>query len=353
MNFSLYVFLIVGLIVSDRPIKKEVKIGAYYFDGWTGVYPNHITEKLKDSFNNREPIWGWVTSKQEIVDQQIETASSSGLSFFSFCWYHSKGKKENEEPLNRALSYFRKSSKKKRLEYCLLIANHQNHEILPQNWDLVTDEWIDNFSDSQYLKENGKPLIIFFSVSSLVAKFGSPNVVKSVFDDLRQKARIAGFKGVSIAACTSPTRESVEQAESCGFDLITGYNYHRAGFSKNSYRIPIDSLISAERRVWDIFPKLSSLKYIPVATLNWDPRPWANSTNNFDVEPFYVGYSPESVYRSVRNCLGWLRENEKFTVMDQMAILYAWNENGEGAWLTPTKNGVKLTDGLEKALKEQ
>lgn len=44
-------------------------LGAYYFDGWTEG-SHHITESLKNDFRDREPIWGWVTSTQPIVDAQ-------------------------------------------------------------------------------------------------------------------------------------------------------------------------------------------------------------------------------------------------------------------------------------------
>ena len=44
-------------------------IGAYYFDGWSGKNnsqelwaqeaPTHLTEKLYNDYNERQPIWGW------------------------------------------------------------------------------------------------------------------------------------------------------------------------------------------------------------------------------------------------------------------------------------------------------
>ena len=65
----------------------QVKVGAYYFDGWTGHYPIHITNALTTTFAGREPKWGWITSSQKIMDEQIGLASDAGLSFFDFCWY--------------------------------------------------------------------------------------------------------------------------------------------------------------------------------------------------------------------------------------------------------------------------
>jgi len=99
----------------------EIKLGAYYFDGWTGKYAQHISPKLMNSFSNRKPKWGWITSSQKIVDQQILAASGAGLSFFSFCWYYSGKDKYKGEPLNNALKFFQKSEYTGKMEYCLIL----------------------------------------------------------------------------------------------------------------------------------------------------------------------------------------------------------------------------------------
>jgi hypothetical protein len=33
-----------------------------------------------------------------------------------------------------------------------------------------------------------------------------------------------------------------------------------------------------------------------------------------------------------------------------MILVYAWNENGEGAYLTPSKNGDNFLEGFKKAV---
>lgn len=33
----------------------RTQLNTYYFDGWTGTYPHHITATLRDSFPEREP----------------------------------------------------------------------------------------------------------------------------------------------------------------------------------------------------------------------------------------------------------------------------------------------------------
>jgi len=345
-----YILLAVIILVNNVKLfaqGSEIALGAYYFDGWTGAYPSHITQTLIDSFPEREPKWGWKTSSQEIVDEQIILAAKAGLSFFSFCWYYNGAEKFKTEPLNQAQRLFLKSPEKNKLKYCLLVANHQGFEISPSDWSIVTSEWINQFKDPSYLRVDGKPLLIFFS--SLISKFGTADAVGLALNNFREAAKKAGLNGVTIALCTNPDETAIKDAELCGFDVLTGYNYHTAGYG-NSRKLPINNLINGEFLAWNRFSKFSKLKYIPVVTLNWDARPWATPDNTYSTSPYYVGYSPGSVFKSVQNCIGWLNTNVGTATKERVAILYAWNEIGEGPYLTPSKNGINMLEGVKKAL---
>lgn len=66
-------------------------IGAYYFDGWSGKNnsqelwaqeaPTHLTEKLYNDYNERQPIWGWRNDDLAIMERQIDIASQMALLF--------------------------------------------------------------------------------------------------------------------------------------------------------------------------------------------------------------------------------------------------------------------------------
>ena len=108
----------------------------------------------------------------------------------------------------------------------------------------------------------------------------------------------------------------------------------------------------AESKVWDQFPKVSSLPCIPLVTLNWDARPWVSGNNYYSKTPYFSGYSEQSVFKSVKQSISWLKAHPLATTKEKLILLYAWNEYGEGAWLTPggrNKNG--LLNGVKQAIK--
>jgi hypothetical protein len=364
MKSRFFLLVILVCVFAESKAQKPC-LGAFYFDGWSGNDPNIMSKTLTQGFANRESKWGWLTSSQKTVDEQINYAADAGLSFFSFDWYYNSNFKN--QPLNRALGFYRNSPYNNRLKYCLMVANHDPFIIGPKDWGAVVTEWVSQFKSPTYLKVDNKPLLIIFSIETMVKKFGSAQKVHDALDSLRQVATSQGLPGVTVAICMRTDLFNIRLAEQCGFDMLTGYNYPGAGMPKdllstvNQYQaslkdksvqaappnkaslaVPIANLQSGEVKIWNQFPKLSKLKYIPAVTLNWDPRAWANPGNNYLNRPYYVGYSPASVKKSISNCIQWVNANPNATSKEKVILLYAWNEIGEGAWLTPTKNGVDL-----------
>ncbi|MBB2149784.1 glycoside hydrolase family 99-like domain-containing protein [Pedobacter gandavensis] len=328
----------------------QLKVGAYYFDGWTGK-TSHISRSLTENYKERAPIWGWVTSTPQIMRKQVTAAVNANLDFFSFCWYYSDLSKKNlEEPRNNALRLFVNSKDKQGLKFNLLVANHYGYIIGPADWDKVSKVWLDLFEMNAYLKFNEKPLISFLSLKMLMSSFGSAAKIKSALDQLRAAAVDRGLKGVNIGISVAPDEKEIALAKQCGFDVLTGYNYHDQTLINGQSLSPITAISKREKAVWSQFLKFD-LPYIPVSTLNWDPRPWDEMNKIKKPSPHFTGYTPASVFQSVQGLRNWVLENNPTKSSDQIAVLYAWNEYGEGAWLTPSgmyKNG--LLEAVKKAL---
>jgi hypothetical protein len=339
--------------LQNDPPSKKVRVGAYYFDGWDSPETTLLTTQLKGEFKSRESKWGWVTSSQNVMDSQILSARRAGLDFFSFCWYYNKKDTVLTNRLNKSVRYFQNSGIKNGFKYTLMVANHEGFEIGPKDWEELKKVWIKQFHNASYVKSEGKPLIVFFSVTSLLKHFKKPALLKAALADFKADAIKSGLKGVTLGTCVKAGDPNIDLAERLGFDVLTGYNYHESGFNKlvdHSKDIPLDSLQSAEKRVWTKIASQTKLNYLPVSTLGWDPRAWANKSNRYNELPYYAPLSSNSVYNSLLNCKRWVMSNPKKVTPEKLMILYAWNEYGEGAYLTPSKNGDNFLRGVRNAI---
>ena len=317
-----------------------MKVGAYYFDGWTGR-TNHVRQRLTDDFGEREPVWGWVTSTPRAMREQIDCAADAGIGFFSFCWYNYQSETEQAREmavhLNHGLELFLSAPNRARMEFCLLVANHGGMRILPSDWADCCARWVPLLGRPEALKVAGKPLLIFFSPGELHKAFGEPAQVREAFDALRAQAQDAGLAGVTIAGCTGVAQDYAWLVES-GYDCLTGYNYWPLGAQGPGKDHRFEDLVAAHRPTWDNLAT-APLPYIPLATTGWDRRPWEayDATGDEAERPRYPDRTPEGLEALTRQGVAWLRAHADRTPEEQMLLLYAWNENGEGAYLTPTK----------------
>lgn len=331
--------------VSDA--KPRIKLGAYYFAGWAGKcssddgspenawakgMPTHYTKKLATEFAGRTPLWGWRDDTPELMERQIELAADHGVDFFSFCWYwhENKGpmnlKAIAEDPKHTPMQLFMKAKNNKRMEFCLLVANHSGFEITGLDaWKQAAGHWMTLFKHPSYLRVEGKPLLIIFSPQGA-------NKEGLVY--LQEVARKAGFPGVSVAGCGSGKIED-------GFALRTHYNVTPKGTwgSKISERHSYQELVDANLQAWQGTP---SQPFIPVATQGWDRRPWEGigglGPTGSTVSWYYDKGTPEAFGKMLEKMAKWMEANPQQVTQEKLALIYAWNEIGEGGWLVPCKD---------------
>ncbi len=326
-------------VAQDQP----AKVGAYYFDGWSGGTNHiHLTDRLRTEFAHREPVWGWLDNTLPIMEQQIGLAAEHGIAFFSFCWYLPEGTNK-QTPLNNALGLYLQAKNRNRLEFCVLVANHAGFRIGPKDWDAASEKWIELFKQPGHLTVDGKPLLIFFSPRELKTAFGGPAGVREALGRLRQKAVAEGLQGVTVAACCTPGPDygwdNLDDLAAAGFDVFTGYNYPGAGAQAGVKRQTFASLITGHEGIWESFARKTKVPYIPVVTVGWDMRPWEKKDLPIERQSvFYPDRSPQAVGQFVGKAVDWLDRHADRAVRERLVLLYAWNENGEGGYLTPTKS---------------
>jgi hypothetical protein len=342
-----------AIFAQSAPVRAKVRAGAYYFDGWTGK-SNHLTPRLRDEFFDREPVWGWRDDSLPIVEQQIDSAADHGLAFFAFDWYWPEGANK-ETPMNTGLELYLKAANRQRLQFCLLVANHGGFRIGPADWETVTDIWVRLFKEPTHVKVGGKPLLIFFTARDLRNAFGSAAAVKAAFDKLDAKARAAGLEGVCIAACATPGPENnwddLADLKAQGYSCLTGYNYNGFPMKGPDKIQPFSRMIEGHQDLWDRFAARSPLPYMPVVTVGWDKRPWEDASDPKTHAVYYPDRTPVQVADFITRAIKWMDQHPDKTPKERILLLYAWNENGEGGYLTPTKGmGDAYLRAVGKAL---
>jgi hypothetical protein len=336
--FGLLAF--VGWTYNDGTSRKEprLKVGAYYFDGWSGQNPRandpnepwaknaptHLTRRLVEEFSEREPVWGWRDDSQAIMERQIDLAADNGIEFFLFCWYW----RDDNGPINPAaienldlhtsLNLYMKAKNKNRIKFGLLVANHQGAMIKgTENWLKAAEYWMQYFKDPQYITVDGKPLVVIFD---------SDGIDNDALTSMQGVSKKQGLQGLSIAGCWAP--EDKNFSHRTHYNIIPGYS---AGSEEHKYV----ELVNAHKKQWMGTEKQP---FIPEITVGWDKRPWEGMTGlNQQSGWYYSDRTPEQFKIFLKDAIIWMDKNPTKTTKERIVLVYAWNELGEGGYLVPTK----------------
>lgn len=346
MLLGMVSLLFSGLHTAAQKPKAQIKLGAYYFAGWSGKnalddgapehewakgMPTHVSKKLTTEFAGRTPIWGWRDDGPGIMEKQINLAADHGISYFAFCWYW----KDNRGPINVdaiekdpkhvAMQRFIKAKNNKRMEFCLLVANHSGSEIIGEEaWKQAADYWITLFKNPRYLRVGGKPLIIIFQPKDA-------NTAGLAY--LQDAARKAGFPGVEVACNSNGKPED-------GFTMRTHYGIH-GGYGKPSEEHDFQEIVDDCLKAWKGTPQQP---YIPLLTVGWDRRPWEAPDGlgkGSLVSWYFTGRSPKKLQDFMGQLVNWMDTHPDQISKERLALLCAWNEMGEGSWLVPTRDDPK------------
>jgi ribosomal protein L7/L12 len=345
-----FLLALMPLTAQAQQPKPRAMVGAYYFDGWNGkTEEHHLTKLLRTKYADRKPVWGWRDDTLEIMQKQIDLCADHDIAFWAFDWYYPE--RENKTtPLNNALDLYLKTPNSHRLKFCLMVANHGGFRIGPKDWDACCQRWIELFKQPTHLRVGGEPLLIIFSPNELQKAFGGVDGVRQALDTLRTKAKQAGLPGVAVAACTGPGKHLDSLARS-GYTLLTGYAYP-LGWLNGGGSQPFQKLIDGGEQIFDQFAETTPLPYVPAITAGWDRRPWEE--DKLPPEKMSVWYpdrTPKLVEEFVRLGVHWLDKHSEKTTPERLLLIYAWNENGEGGYLTPTAtDGPKYLEAVQRAI---
>jgi len=344
--------------------QSRVRLGAYYFDGWAGPLTEfHFNGLLNSPYQSREPLSGWQDNNSCAVEEQLAWAHAFGLSFFVFDWYFNAAVWEPVDDLNSAFNLTRSLPDRHGMQYALLYVNQGPSKITADaDWTDTVNTWVGYMKDPDYVRINGKPLLMIIDLYAMRESFGSSAAVQAKLSELRTVAQSQGLPGVSIVGgifvpdgssgqdslFPDPTIAYVD-----GYDAVSMYGYPFAPPVVNGM-LPFSSLSSAGQWIWNQAALKSPLPFIPVAMSGWDPRPW-NERESPTNDLMWYSRSPQEVSTFVTDAITWIESNPQLRVeaspTPPIVLIEAWNELGEGSYLTPTLgDGTSYGDSLTAAL---
>lgn len=221
------------------------------------------------------------------------------------------------------------------------------------------------------LKVDGKPVIIFITPYNLIDYMGGVENTKNALDDLEQQMIALGYPGIVVLGCDSPYGDAlgnidynennfnksvfanrIKRYESAGFDGFTGYNYRQINMYEDengnkSYETPYKYLSWTHENCWKAFSDYTDSIYMPALLGGWDDRPRETEIAG------YSCYAPDRTgddfCQHILNSYEWIKQNSDSAV-DNLAVIYAWDEIDEGGYIIPTKGeGFEMLEGLKKA----
>ena len=325
-------------VPKPKPVRGEYEVGMYYFPRWQ-IYR---WWSYLENFPERKPLLGYYREGDpEVADWQIKWMVEHGVTFIVYDWYWESGVIQLEHALENG--YFRAKYRDK-IKFCLLWANHNSPGTASaEDMVKVTRYWLDNyFLKPEYLKVDGKPVVIIFNPSRLTNDMGV-EAVKQALAKSRDMAKERGLPGIYFAACTYCQPDIMKAIEQEGYDALTGYNYPSAG-DKGQKRAPYDDMVTGYQEMWNCIADNSTLRYIPVAEAGWDSRPWDGPDARVR-----TGKSPAKFGKMLENAKRFVEQRTP-TAKPKIVLLEAWNEFGEGDYIEPCKGyGFGYLDAVRDA----
>jgi hypothetical protein len=330
-----------GLVAADTAPFGYL-VGAYYFAGWWRDPPAHFQGEEGDwrlQFPGREPLTGWYDDSQAVVDREVAMAAEGGLDFFLFDWFPPRpdssypGATQNN---NNGLHYYLSSPNKSLLRFALMYTNHAPFGITDSaEWTAAVDGWVEQFGDPQYQRVGGRPLFVVHDADSMRRQWGSARAVKAALDQLRERARAAGLPAPMIGGGVpqpGPKGAAVKTFASDGYDFYTGYSIPLARVAGQASDYA--SFAALQPPLWADFAQLSPLPYLPVVTAGWDKRPILDSDT-----PSFPDRSPAAFNALLQQARDAVDNQPRLRLPNTRPALLinAWNELGEGGYITPTK----------------
>lgn len=320
-------------VPQPHPVRGPLELGVKYFPGWESPSrwaPIH-------DFPERTPVLGsYREGDPEIADWHIKWAVEHGITFFFYDWYWVQGARSLTHALHEGLL---KSRYRDLMKFAIFWANH-NPPNTSSERDLlnVTEYWIERyFRLPNYLKLNGKPVVGIFAPERFTEDMGEEAVARA-FAKMRDRCKAAGLPGLYLIARSVGVREQAELLKREGYDAIWSSPDLREGTEPGATVAPITQLYAAHRNRWGQIAKEAILPCVPMVWSGWDSRPW-HGTSAWVL----TGHGPKVLKEQLTAAREFIERQSE----PRLALVWAWNEWGEGSYIEPHRAfGFGMLDAL-------
>jgi IPT/TIG domain-containing protein/glycosyl transferase family WbsX len=358
-------FAVPCVIPSSAPASGQTnaRLGAYYFDGWSGPLSNfHFQGLPLGPYQDRQPFSAWQDNSICAVEQQLATAHNFGIDFFVFDWYFNVAVNDPGENLNSALQITQALPNRYGMQYAILYVDSPPFDVQPTNWTTAVNEWVGYMIDPDYVQVSGKPVMFIIDVGEMRSDFGTSVAVSGALQQLSAAAQAQGLSGVYVVGGFGVPDGTMGQnslsdgfavAQADGYDAIAFYNYAFAPPPVNGM-LPFSTLSAAGLWTWNQAAQSSPLPFIPTAMAGWDPRPW-NETESISGDLMWYSRTPQDVATLAQAAIVWAAANPLLRPepppTPPLVLIEAWNELGEGSYVIPTAgDGTGYGDAIAAML---
>jgi hypothetical protein len=343
-----------------HPIAENDEWWGAGFTEWTNVtkaaplFPSHYQPQLPADFGFYD------LRVADTREAQAALAQKHGIEGFCYWHYWFNGKRLLNRPLDEVLATGRPN-----FPFCVGWANEswtrrwtgEEAEILLQQTysekdDIRHAQWLAAlFSDSRYIRVDGRPLFILYRAPSL------PNAVRTLETFRSECVRLGVGEPYIVGRDTHNPGTDMRQF---GCD-ITESSSPNLGVLPSAFVVP-DRLRDLRRNarlgVWS--SRLKVYDYEDACERMERARPkthpfihgffvgWDNTARRGDKAIVLVNSTPETFAKGMRHVLAQLREQPD---QHRIVFLNAWNEWAEGMYLEPNqRHGRGFLDALTREL---
>ncbi len=361
---------------------QKYDIAAYIWPAYTGDEPRtrqfweqgigewqtvkNPTFKPEWSFNNPQPLWGYVNEADPLImEQQIDAAYNHGVNVFIYDWYWYDGRPFLEQCLNNG---YLKASNNHKVNFYLMWANHDatylwdkrnshidetvfSGQVDDKQFDIITDRIIKQyFSHPSYYKINGCPVFLIYDVMNFIKGLGGIEQARKAVERFRDKVKSAGFPNLNLQLCAwsenavnlggidkSRQGSTKDIARLLGFNSLTNYQFVHLTNIDRDY----DDVMEDIEKEWARIDEEYDIPYYPHISIGWD--------NNLRFADFKSGImknnTPENFKKALHKAKKFLDSHPDRT---PLVTINSWNEWTEGSYLQPdTVNGYGYLDAIK------